>query len=348
MKKVLFISFFNIFVLFSFLSCQNKKIYQKDGLYQGKTDKYLVFDRFDELKIANEEIVFKAISKVILHDGLLYILDSRQSKIFVVGPSGDLISIIGQPGQGPGDLEYPRDFYINSDGTIYVINSAAQRIEVFSQNGKFLKRINLAVPEDIIYSHLSGILLNQSNKLFITYNISEHLIDEYQDTGAYIKTLVKRNDSIKIPGVNIGNSSSIYLKKKNQDIIHFNYFTGIFTIISQKGIIKAEFSAYDSMHQNQMSMILSDINKSEKPILSIRVFELWSPFFCINNEGVLLAILMLKDKNEPQKFFVFSEEGKYLYQMSIPFFEGDIIDQIYFYDNTYIFITTDQKIYFSK
>ena len=347
-KKALFVCFFNVSFLFSVLYAQNNNIDQKEGLYQGKKDKYLVFNQFNEFKIDYEKIIFNDISKVILRGEILYVLDSKQSKIFIIGSSGDLITVIGQPGQGPGDLEYPQDFYINSDRTIYVTNSAAQRVEVFSQEGKFKKRIKLAIPKDNIYSHISRILLNNNDRLFVAYNISKNLIDEYQETGSFVRTLLKRNDSIKIPGVNIGNSSSIYLSKQNQNIIHFNYFTGIFTIISQSGIIKTKFSAYDSLHQNQMSKILEDINKSEKPFLSIKEFELWCPFFCVNNQDTIISILRLRNKNEPQKLFVFSKDGIYLYQMNIPFFEKDIIDQIYFYDNTFIFITIDQKIYFSK
>jgi hypothetical protein len=327
-------------------SAQNVKLNQEKELYKG--EKHIVFDRFDEFTIDPEEVAFKNISKAILHEGLLYILDSSQSRIFVFDSSAALISFIGQPGQGPGDLEYPRDFFIDSGGKVYVVNSAAQRIEVFSPEGNFIKRINLAAPKEIFYSHPSNIILNQDNRIFIAYNISTHLIDEYQDNGSFVRTLIKRDNPIKIPGVNIGNSSSMYLSKQNQDIIHFDYFTGIFQILSQSGTIKAKFSAYDSLHQNQMSKIIADIKKSDKPILSIKVFELWSSSFCVNNEGTIFSMLQLRNKKEPQKFFVFSMDGTYLYQMAIPFFEYDLVEQMYFYDDTYIFITMNQKIYFSK
>ncbi|MGD2245744.1 MAG: 6-bladed beta-propeller [Candidatus Aminicenantes bacterium] len=327
---------------------QNVKFNQKEGLHQREKEKHIVFDQFDEFKIDPEEVVFKDISKLILHDGLIYILDSKQSRIFVFDSSAALISTIGQPGQGPGDLEYPRDFFIDSVGTVYVVNSAAQRIEVFSPDGIFTKRIDLSVPKDIFYSHPSAFLLNQDDRIFIAYNISTHLIDEYQDTGSFVRTLIKRDNPVKIPGVNIGNSSFMCLSKQNKDIIHFNYFTGVFHILSQSGIIKVKFSAYDSLHQNQMSKIIADIKKSDKPFLSIQVFELWSPFFCVNNQDMILSMLRLKNKKEPQKFFIFSKDGIYLYQMAIPFFKNDVVDQIYFYDNNYIFITANQKIFFSK
>lgn len=348
LKKILFIWFFCVFFLLNVFSSQNVKFNQKKMLYEGEKGKNIVFDRFDEFTIKPEEAVFYDIAKAILHDGLLYILDSKRSQIFVFDSSSALISIIGQPGQGPGDLEYPRDFFIDSGGTVYVVNSVAQRIEVFSLEGNFIKRINLATPKEIFYSHPSNIILNQDNRIFIAYDISTHLIDEYQDNGSFVGTLIKRENPIKIPGVNIGNSSSLYFSKQNQDIIHFDYFTGIFHILSRSGMIKAKFSAYDSYHQNQMSKIIADIRKSDKPILSIKVFELWSSSFCVNNEGTILVMLQIRNKEEPQKFFVFSIDGTYLYQMTIPFFENELVRQMYFYDDTYMFITMNQKIYFSK
>jgi len=346
--KKLFISSLLILTFQFCLFSQEIKINQKHGFLQKKLGTHVTFHEFEKFQPDINEVTLREITKLIIYDNKVFILDKRQSRIFVCDKEANFLYTIGRPGQGPGELEYPCDFFINSEGTVYILNSAAFRVEVFSREGNFIKRINIAVPKDISYSHPNLLCLDQDHRLFIAYDASTHLIDEYQDNGSFVKTLIKRDDPIRIPGVNIGNSSSLRLLKQNQDIIHFNYFTGIFIILSRSGIIKAKFSAYDSLHRNEMSRILVDIKKSKSPILSINEFELWSPFFCVDDQGMILSMLRLKNKKEPQRFFVFSKDGKFLYHMAIPFFENDIVDQMYFYDNIYIFITRDQNIFFSK
>jgi hypothetical protein len=346
--KKLFISSLFIFTFQFYLFSQEIKINQKHGFLQKKLETHVTFHEFKKFQPDVNKVTLREITRLIIHDNKVFILDKRQSRIFVCDKEANYLYTIGRPGQGPGDLEYPCDFFINSEGTVYVLSSAAFRVEVFSREGNFIKRINLAVPKDISYSHPNLLCLDQDHRQFIGYDVSSHLIDEYQDNGSFVRTLIKRDDPIRIPGVNIGNCSSFHLLKQNQDITYFNYFSGIFIILSRSGTIKAKFSAYDSLHQNKMSKILVDIKKSNSPMLSINEFELWSPFFCIDDQGLILSMLLLKRKKEPQKFFVFSKDGKYLYHMAIPFFENDIVDQMYFYDNIYIFITRDQNIFFSK
>lgn len=54
--------------------------------------------------------------------------------------SGNHLYDIGKRGSGDGELNLPRDVDIGPDGNVYVIDSGNFRVEVFSQDGRFIRK----------------------------------------------------------------------------------------------------------------------------------------------------------------------------------------------------------------
>lgn len=243
MKKTL------ILLSFAFLAqnavSQEINIQQKEGLIQNKEDKHIVFRGIDKIDSFSESGIIGSITKMNMAGERIYILDKRQCKIFVFTKKAKFLYSIGRSGQGPGDLENPSDFFITDKETVYVLNPMAKRIEVFSIKGNFVKRIALKLPEGLFYSQPNRILVDQNQEILIAYSLSRHLIDVYDENGNYLRTLLKREDKITIPGENIGNCSQIQFFPKEKAILHFNYFTGLFTKISKTGNIEKIFSVFD-------------------------------------------------------------------------------------------------------
>lgn len=112
------------------------------------------------------------------------------------------------------------------------------------------------------------------------------------------------------------------------------------------------FSAFDELHQDEVRKLQEEYKKKGKNLMAkeggAHHFSLWSNF-CIDREGNIYAFLLWKRKEEKQKLFVFSPEGIFLYWTTIPYFK-DIprVDQIYFFDDEFIFVTYDFDIYFAK
>ena len=48
----------------------------------------------------------------------------------------------GRPGRGPGDFQVPHSIQIDSKGQVYVSDRENNRIQIFDENGKFLKQWN--------------------------------------------------------------------------------------------------------------------------------------------------------------------------------------------------------------
>lgn len=67
-------------------------------------------------------------------------VDSIEHKVRVLDmDSGKPLFDIGSRGDGPGELNLPRDVAIGADGLLYVVDGGNFRIQVFDKDGKFLK-----------------------------------------------------------------------------------------------------------------------------------------------------------------------------------------------------------------
>ena len=67
-------------------------------------------------------------------------VDSPEHKVRVLDlASGKPLFDIGKRGDGPGELNLPRDVAVGADGLVYVVDGGNFRIQVFDTEGKFLK-----------------------------------------------------------------------------------------------------------------------------------------------------------------------------------------------------------------
>jgi hypothetical protein len=344
-KKFLF---FFLFILNSYLLSQEIKVNQKEGILQDKEESHVRFQKFKKFDIDLNKVAFKSITKIIIHRDKVFVLDYRSSCIFAFDKKGNHLYTIGKPGEGPGDLQYPKDFTISDDGTVYVINSMAKRLEVFSLDGQFKQRIELKLPEEIYYSNPELILVDNNQNFVIAYHLSSHLIDIYDSNGIFLRNLLTRSDPITIPGNSIGNSSFIAFSEQGNSILHFNYFTGVFTKVNKEGNIEAIYSAYDELGGNEVKKLRRFLKESKtRARVGASVFRLWSNF-CQDEMGNMYVLPRVKKKESTQKLFVFSPEGTLLYFTTIPYFKGARIDKIFCFGKDFIFVTSDWDIYFAK
>lgn len=347
------------YLIFIFILCthialisQETKLNQKQGILQDKELSHIEFYRFKKFDIDLNKVAFKSISKIAIHEKRVYILDRQLNCIFVFDKKARYLHSIGRPGQGPGDLQYPRDFVISDDRKIYIVCSLVKRIEVFALDGNFLKRIELKIPEDIYYSKPTNILVTSDSKFIIGYNLSSHLLDVYNSEGKFVTNILKRNDPVFVPGVNLANSSLISFVGQENSILQFNNFTGAFSRLKIDGENVQSFSAFDKLHQNEVKKLQEEYKEKSKKLMvkegGAHYFSLWSNF-CRDKEGNIYAFLLWKKKEEKQKLFVFDPEGTYLYWTTIPYFK-DIprVDRIFFFSDEFVFVTYNWDIYFCQ
>jgi len=147
----------SISIFMMLVSCQQQKaewkgtIEEVDGVTIVKNpkepiypDKIVTFE--EELTIGKsegpEEYLINSIWSFTIDDeGNTYILDSRPYRIKVFDEDGKYLRSIGRSGQGPGELQGPRNIQFTVQKEIMVNDSRKGALLFFSVDGRFLREI---------------------------------------------------------------------------------------------------------------------------------------------------------------------------------------------------------------
>lgn len=278
----------------------------------GKAE-YIVLDT------TNVDCDFGEISKILIKQGRIYILDSHLRKLVVYDISGEGLWQIGQWGQGPKEYLDVSDFDVSSDGHIYFIDGRLDKLYCFDNNGEFEYSKPLPFEADIIAATDNGFLFGLSSwnkkkgknyKIAITdheLNIKDCILpyDEYQDPTYWISTytFVRTKDFIA------------YNQPINNHIYLFDY-SGIL-----KGCINFDFG-----EQNVPNEVKKDI---ERHLPSFDKYCMLKKFVAVTDRTIA-GVLWQNKKTVP---FVFDRVH------NICYYNDPISD----YDNSAMTGYTDSK-----
>jgi sugar lactone lactonase YvrE len=93
---------------------------------------------------AQEWATFGRVSDVRFdRQGRLYIADSRNQRIVVVGSTGDLVRVIGRRGDGPGEFQAPSEIAVSPSGRLFVLDAIGRHYQAFDRDGRFLQRFRV-------------------------------------------------------------------------------------------------------------------------------------------------------------------------------------------------------------
>lgn len=113
----------------------------------------------------------------------IYILEVKEGRIKKFDKNGNFILSIGRRGQGPGELNYPRDFIITKDKKIFVADDENGRIDVFNIEGLFLYSFNVkGGPQEIVE--------DSEGNLYIFYPYKNFLVHKHKKNGELVNSLV--------------------------------------------------------------------------------------------------------------------------------------------------------------
>ncbi len=142
--------FFICFNLALFYSCKQKSqvdtpetIIKVEPSLSVKYKKDLVTDnRFVQLK-STEDFLVQSITKLIVEDSLIFILDILQNAVFVFDLNGNPVNKIHAAGGGPGEYIQLTDFFVDPiEKTINVYDLSPCKLLTYSYDGVFCKDID--------------------------------------------------------------------------------------------------------------------------------------------------------------------------------------------------------------
>ena len=74
-------------------------------------------------------------------DNSLLIADWRNDLVKRFSTKGDLLQVIGSPGNGIGELDRPSSVAVDQHGDIYVVDRGNNRVLIFNHRGMFLESL---------------------------------------------------------------------------------------------------------------------------------------------------------------------------------------------------------------
>ncbi len=300
----------------------NNPIYEED-----------VFVLEEELTIENEEteggFIFQDITRLAVDDEEnIYVLDLKDVNIKVFDKSGILLRMIGKKGQGPGEMEYPREIQIIPQERL-MVRDTNQAVNIFSLNGEFLGKYSI-----VSMPFFSGPKVKSEGLVIARYVIRG---DEY----TYV---LKMFSSEFKPGITIASATS--LSQWTTRPRRLNYFeirggTGDWDLTSEDYILWGDNSNYEIQVYNPRGKIILKILKDyiHKNVAERDKEKLWNElygdssiapscyfptyypafenFTCDDKGRIYVHVYDETDFGERNYYDVFNSEGKYLTRISL-------------------------------
>lgn len=110
-------------------------------LYQGRIQ---VFDRDGKFKryFPPGKNPLQGPGDIFIAQDKVYVTDINAGRVLVFNLEGKLLSTIGKPGRGPGELRAPNGVAVDRDGNIFVVDTANARVQVFDAQGRYLREFD--------------------------------------------------------------------------------------------------------------------------------------------------------------------------------------------------------------
>ncbi len=121
-------------------------------------------------------------------NGMIYYLDTKYPKVFILNPDGTLFSSFGRRGEGPGEFRGPIGLHVT--GKFLIVQDQGNELKVFNNNGDYKKMYKLGrdvSPRTFVNMHQYITLRSDFDKIQ-TWETLE-LIDLENNKGTVLATL---------------------------------------------------------------------------------------------------------------------------------------------------------------
>ena len=123
---------------------------------------------------------------VLIKDDTLYVCDVDQGAVLILDKqTGDVLSTIGEKGNGPGQLLFPTNIALDTEGNLFVSDTGSARVLKFDQEGVFVKQIGFLGRVVGSFTRPKGVALDKKNRLYVADAAFEN-VQVFDDTGSLL------------------------------------------------------------------------------------------------------------------------------------------------------------------
>ncbi len=229
---------------------------------------------FPSDKDENEGRFLSGVSSIALdRRGKIYCSDWKLNKIIIIDRSNRSYSEYALKGQGPGELQYPRDILLDDGGNIFVNNTGNGRIDKFSNDLKYLSSFK-------IYKNYKNYCMDTNGLIYVNYlsrNFSEeNLIEIIDQEGRLVRSFGKRKEFIK---PNIFQNETFLAMGKDGSVYALWRTINILRKFTTDGKMQFETKINDTVYDDISNENMSRINPNNGPM----TYRHLAGGFCFNN-----------------------------------------------------------------
>lgn len=292
---------------------------------------------FNDLFRTNETISIKGdsltpINRIIpfVSRKRIFVCDITNSKILVFDKKGNLITKIGNKGQGPSEFRIPHGVAIDKHNQLYVNDRGNSRIQIFSPTYELINTIYIPGQNESIF-----LKKNSENRIVIIgiRNCPEHkvcLIGEHSLNGTYLKGYDKVNRNQKYIM-----SSWIAAQDEEGNIFIINRLDNDLTIYDKFG------EKLRNIQLNSPSIISLNKKYQNEPetrtelgkLLRALRTEIYTEFYTIIARKGLIYVSLRVNKKNTYLLDIYDYDGKVVYYGINSFrLINNVDDNFYFAD----------------
>jgi hypothetical protein len=341
-KTILAISLFS-FILFLSALCSKKSAYPvQTELIDGvkvitnpdfPRDGTVQYAMEEELSIGADEADEKALLNFprevkVADDGTIYVMDWRDVCIKVYDSNGKYLRSVGRKGEGPGEFNTPVYMDLSPDGRIFLLDGSKYRTVILDGNGNHLGGFRLE-------GYHSGMKTDDMNRLYFSKRTPKKSHEELPITKEYLEVendvTILRTDS---GGENMfqfgpfsGEKDPIRRADKDNYLMGPPLYSIVWTV-DEEGKLYQGFNQYYRINVfdpegNQLFAFGREYIPVKNKRYSGRSLQLkdqppFKPGGWILDEKGNLWILIYSENEDEEVYDVFSPEGIYLKQVTLP------------------------------
>ena len=123
------------------------------------------------------------------HNHQVYVCDSYKSKVLVLDSNLNFVRSFGTYGDGPGQLNGPRDIDFDTQGNIYVVDQNKHQVLVFSKNGQYLRHFGQKGGGEGKLHNSQGLCVSGDYVYVITW--ANHRVVVFRTSGEFVHSFGK-------------------------------------------------------------------------------------------------------------------------------------------------------------
>ncbi|MGD2089273.1 MAG: 6-bladed beta-propeller [Candidatus Aminicenantes bacterium] len=351
-----------VMMVFAFIASLCPQVKNPDTPLKGKWEFHM--EKTWEIEEAGNDVIGSVQNIGSSDDGRVYILDSKNYKIYIYSPEGKFVSSFGKRGEGPGEIknfEMGEQLFVVNQRVIVVDRS---RISYFSLDGTFEKSIVYSpqlkprefVSDDVLISApvIPELLRGKTAKIK-WYNVidqKEKIIAQYEPFKEAAATERSPGRTVTVVAVFSGVTPIMMVKYRNNRVYYGMCNTYTINRVDLKDKKTFSFSIEGREPQEitpaikkELAAGLGDIPQDmlERILDGLPKKASFYQDLIIDNRGFVYVFLANPTAGPIQGIDIFSPEGKYLYSSQLRVEDDSSIQAIYLRDDLLVIAVEDEE-----